>query len=83
MPLIKPRTNRVRHVRHICRLAEPARDALVQYAKFIGDTPDYVLNVLIETNLTKDREFVAWRAEQGGGAPASGSSVPSEAESES
>jgi hypothetical protein len=63
MPIIKARTNRVRSVRHICRLQEPNRDALVLYARFIGDTADYVLNQLIETTLAKDREFVAWRAE--------------------
>ena len=64
MPLIKPRTNRVRVVRHICRLQEPNRDALVLYARFIGDTVDYVLNQLIDGTLLKDRDFVAWRAEQ-------------------
>ena len=64
MPLIKARTNRIRVVRHICRLQEPNRDALVLYARFIGDTADYVLNQLIETTLAKDRDFVAWRAEQ-------------------
>jgi hypothetical protein len=63
MPLIKPRTNRVKTVRHICRLQEPNRDALVLYARFIGDTADYVLNQLIDTTIAKDREFVAWRAE--------------------
>ena len=63
MPLIKPRTNRVKTLRHICRLQEPNRDALVLYARFIGDTPDYVLNQLIDTTIAKDREFVAWRAD--------------------
>jgi hypothetical protein len=63
MPLIKPRTNRVKSVRHISRLQEPNRDALVLYARFIGDTPDYVLNQLIESTIAKDREFVAWRTE--------------------
>ena len=63
MSLIKARTNRVKTVRHICRLHEPNRDALVLYARFIGDTADYVLNQLIDTTLAKDREFVAWRAE--------------------
>ena len=66
MPLIKARTNRVRTVRHICRLQEPNRDALVLYARFIGDTADYVLNQLIDTTIGKDREYVAWRAEQPG-----------------
>ena len=64
MSLIKPRTNRVRTVRHISRLQEPNRDALVQYARFIGDTVDYVLNQLIDTTLLKDRDFITWRAEQ-------------------
>jgi hypothetical protein len=63
MSLIKARTNRVRTVRHICRLQEPNRDALVLYARFIGDTADYVLNQLIDTTIAKDREFLAWRAE--------------------
>jgi hypothetical protein len=63
MPLIKARTHRVRIVRHICRLQEPNRDTLLLYARFIGDTVDYVLNQLIETTIVRDREFVAWRAE--------------------
>jgi hypothetical protein len=29
MPLIKPRTNRVRSVRHVCRFRKRNRDALV------------------------------------------------------
>ena len=64
MSLIEPRTDRVRTVRHISRLQEPNRDALVQYARFIGDTADYVLDQLIGTTLLKDRDFVTWRAEQ-------------------
>jgi hypothetical protein len=64
MPLIKPRTHRVKTVRHICRLQEPNRDALVLYARFIGDTADYILNKLIDTTIAKDREFVTWRAAQ-------------------
>jgi len=73
MPLIKARTSRVRTVRHICRLLEPNRDTLVLYARFIGDTPDYVANQLIESTLAKDREFVAWRAEQAVESRAAGS----------
>jgi hypothetical protein len=63
MPIIKGRPNRVRSVRHICRLQEPNRDALVLYARFIGDSVDYLLNQLIETTLVKDRDFIAWRQE--------------------
>jgi hypothetical protein len=50
-------------VRHICHLQEPNRDALVLYARFIGDSVDYVLNQLIATTLLKDRDFVTWREE--------------------
>jgi len=64
MPLIKPRTNRVRTLRHICRLQEPNRDVLIAYARFIGETVDYVLNQVIDVTLAKDRDFIAWRAEQ-------------------
>lgn len=63
MPIIKARPNRVRSVRHICRLQEPNRDAFVLYARFIGDSVDYVLNQLIETTLVRDRDFLAWCAE--------------------
>ena len=64
MSLIKPRTNRIQTVRHICRLQEPNRDALVRDARFIGDTADYILNQLIATTIAKDREFVTWCAAQ-------------------
>jgi len=70
MPLIKARTNRVKRVRHICNLQEPTRDVLVLYARFINDTADYVLNALIDATLAKDRDFVAWRAEQSTKSPA-------------
>ena len=63
MPIIKPRPNRVRSVQQVCRLEEPNRDALVLYARFIGESNDYVLNRLIETTLVKDRDFIAWRTE--------------------
>jgi hypothetical protein len=65
MSLIKPRVRRVRVFRHISRLQEPNREALLAYAKFIGESPDYVLNQLIETTLSKDRDFVTWRTEHG------------------
>jgi hypothetical protein len=64
MPLIKPRAHRVRTLRHICRLQEPNREVLFAYASFIGESPDYVLNQLIDTTLAKDRDFVTWRANQ-------------------
>ncbi|MEA2674987.1 MAG: hypothetical protein QOI92_2179 [Chloroflexota bacterium] len=76
MPLIKPRTNRVKTMRHICRLQEPNRDALVLYARFIGDTADYVLNQLIDTTIAKDREFVTWRAAHRAEPPAQTAPTP-------
>jgi hypothetical protein len=63
MPLIKARPHHVPTVRHVCRLRQPNRNALLQYAQFIGDSPDYVLNQLIATTIAKDREFLAWQAE--------------------
>ena len=63
MPLIKPRKNRVKSVNHTCSLQEPIRDALVLYARFIGETVNYVFNELIDATIAKDREFLAWRAE--------------------
>lgn len=74
MPLIKARANRVRTLRHMCRLQEPNRDALLLYARFIGDTADYVLNQLIESTIAKDREFVTWRTEHPECVPTSGRS---------
>lgn len=64
MPLIKPRAHRVRTLRHIARLQEPNRDVLLAYAAFIGESPDYALNQLIDSTLARDREFVTWRADR-------------------
>jgi hypothetical protein len=72
MTIIKRRPRRIPIVRHVSRLRQPNRDLLVAYAGFIGDSPDYVINQLIETVLAKDREFTAWR----GDAAAEGPSVP-------
>lgn len=55
MPLIKPRTHRVRILRYMSRLQEPNRDVLLAYARFIGETADCVLNALIDTTPAKDR----------------------------
>ena len=71
MPIVKPRTRRVKRVRHICRLLEPTRNVLMDYARFISDSPDYVLNALIDATLAKDRDFLAWRAEHAPAPPAS------------
>ena len=65
MPIIKARTGRIETVRYVSRLHKPNRDALLAYAAFIGDTPDYVLNALISATLAKDRDFLAWQVERG------------------
>jgi hypothetical protein len=62
MPIIKPRAHEVDTVRHDTRLLEPNRDAVLLYAEFIEERPDYVLNRLIETTIAKDREYLDWRA---------------------
>ena len=33
------------------------------YAHFLGESPEYVLNQVIDTVLAKDKEFVQWRSE--------------------
>lgn len=71
MSMIKPRQTRVRIVTHKSRLQEPNRDVLKDYAEFIGDTPDWVLNQLIETTLARERDFLAWRAARASEAPVS------------
>ena len=75
MPIVKPRTRRVKRVRHVCQLMEPTRIVLMDYARFINDSPDYVLNTLSETTLAKDRDFLAWRAEQAAPLPTSPISI--------
>jgi hypothetical protein len=76
MPLIKARTRRIKIVRHVCHLHEPQRHTLVLYARFIGDTVDYVVNQLIETTLAKDRDFLEWRAASENSPQVAPTSVP-------
>ena len=63
MPLIKPRTRGKQMVRRIVRLDRETNETLFAYAHFLGESTDYVLNEVIDTVLAKDKEFVAWRAE--------------------
>ena len=63
MPLIKPRTRGKQLVRRIVRLDRETNETLFAYAHFLGESADYVLNEVIDTVLAKDKEFVAWRAE--------------------
>ena len=63
MPLIKPRTRGKQMVRRIVRLDRETNETLYAYAQFLGESTDYVLNEVIDTVLAKDKEFLAWRAE--------------------
>ena len=63
MPLIKPRTRGKQFVRHRTRLDRENTETLYAYARFLGESTEYVLNQVIDTVLAKDKEFVAWRAQ--------------------
>lgn len=62
MSVIKPRTRGKRVVEHRSRLDPENHETLFAYAAFLDEEPDYVVNQLIETVLTKDKEFSTWRA---------------------
>ena len=63
MPLIKPRTRGKQFVRHRTRLDRENTETLYAYARFLGESTEYVLNQVIDTVLAKDKEFVQWRAD--------------------
>jgi len=63
MSVIKPRTRGKRLVRHRTRLDEKTNETLYAYAQFLGESPEYVLNQVIDTVLAKDKDFVKWRTE--------------------
>src|SRR5688572_21470762 len=61
MPLIKPRTRGKELVKHRTRLDLENNETLYAYAHFLGESPEYVLNQVIDTVLARDKEFVKWR----------------------
>ena len=63
MPCIKPRTRGKQLVKHRTRLDRENNETLYAYAHFLGESPEYVLNQLIDTVLARDKEFVSWRGE--------------------
>lgn len=63
MPVIKPRTRGKQLVRHIARLDHENNETLYAYATFLNEPTDYVLNQLVESVLSKDKEFLAWRSD--------------------
>lgn len=66
MPFIKPRTRGKQLVKHRTRLDRENNETLYAYAHFLGESPEYVLNQLIDTVLARDKEFVTWRADHSG-----------------
>jgi hypothetical protein len=63
MSLIKPRTRGKHLVRFAARLDRENHETLHAYAQFLGEPAEYVLNELIDTVLTKDKDYAKWRAE--------------------
>jgi len=61
MALIKPRTRGKRLVRHRTRLDHETNETLYAYARFIGESTEYVLNQVIDTVLGKDKDYLQWR----------------------
>src|SRR5688572_15154888 len=57
MPLIKPRTRGKQLVKHRTRLDSENNETLYAYAHFLGESPEYVLNQVIDTVLARDKEF--------------------------
>jgi hypothetical protein len=66
MPLIKARARGKHFVRHVTRFERETNETLYAYAHFLEESPEYVLNQLVETVLGKDKEFLAWRTEHPG-----------------
>jgi hypothetical protein len=63
MSVIKPRTRGKRLVKHRTRLDEENQETLYAYAAFLDESTEYVLNQLIDVVLTRDKDFVRWRAD--------------------
>ena len=63
MSIVKPRTRGKEFVPFHTRLYRENQETVYAYAAFINEDVEYVLNQLIETQLEKDRDFAAWRAD--------------------
>lgn len=70
--IIKPRARGKYVHKVIAHFDDQNYDTLQAYAAFIDESIDYVLNELVDGGLTRNKEFLAWRAEQ----PQSQSSRP-------
>jgi hypothetical protein len=63
MSRIKPRTHGKEVVRHITRIDRENYETLFGYAQFLGESPDYIVNQLVQTVLAKDKDFLVWRGQ--------------------
>jgi hypothetical protein len=58
MPFIKPRTRGQQLVKHRTRLDRETNKTLYAYAHVLAESPEYVLNQLIDAVLARHKEFV-------------------------
>ncbi len=61
MPVIKARTRGKQLVKYRTRLDAENTETLHAYARFLGESTEYVLNQVIDTVLARDKEFLRWR----------------------
>jgi hypothetical protein len=61
MPLIEPSTRGKQLVNLRTRLDRENNETLYAYTHFFGESPECVLNELIDTVLLRRKEFVPWR----------------------
>ena len=62
MAVIKARTRGKHLVKVRSRLDVENTETLHAYARFLGESVDYVLNQVIDTVLARDKEYLQWRA---------------------
>lgn len=62
MTVIKARTRGKQLVKYRTRLDAENTETLHAYARFLGESTEYVLNQVIDTVLARDKEFLRWRA---------------------
>ena len=62
MSVIKARTRGKQLVKYRTRLDAENTETLHAYARFLGESTEYVLNQVIDTVLARDKEFLRWRA---------------------
>lgn len=61
MAVIKARTRGKHLVKVRTRLDVENTETLHAYARFLGESVDYVLNQVVDTVLARDKDFQQWR----------------------